>query len=70
MHIDLKSMTGEIIARVPVTQDEHGYLYAEHASLQFEVDCALYGYQEGGVNSDTIEDSQTGDPYVQWELHE
>ena len=65
MHISLYTMTGELIAQAPVTADEHGYLYATHPTFEHEVDCALYGYQEGGVDSDTIDDEH-GTAYMQW----
>ena len=67
MHITLTTMQGNTIAQVPVTTDEHGYLYAEHPTFDHEVECALYGYQEGGVNADTIED-ENGIAYIRWSI--
>lgn len=67
MHISLRTLQDEPIALVPVTTDKHGYLYAAHPTFQFECDCALYGYQDGGVDADTIED-QNGNPYMQWKV--
>jgi hypothetical protein len=65
MHITLTTMNGDLIAQVPITTDEHGYLYAAHPTFEHEVDCALYGYQEGGVDADTIED-ENGIAYIRW----
>ena len=67
MHISLRTMKDEPIALVPITTDEHGYLYATHPILTFEVECALYGYQEGRVESDTLEDAD-GNPYMIWRI--
>lgn len=67
MKISLLNMQGESIALVPVTTDKHGYLYATHPTFQFECDCALYGYQDGGVDADTIDDAD-GVPYMQWRV--
>jgi hypothetical protein len=69
MHITLTTMQGDAIAQVPVTTDEHGYLYADHATLGHEVECALYGYQEGGINTDVIED-ENGVAYIRWSVIE
>lgn len=63
--INLRDMKGELIASVPITRDEYGYLWAEHPTFEFELECALYGYQEGGVHADTIDD-ENGKPYIQW----
>lgn len=67
MNLSLYSLNGDLIAQVPITTDEHGYLYAEHPTFEHEVDCALYGYQEGGVDSDTIED-EAGRVYMTWTI--
>ena len=67
MHITLTLMNGDLLAQVPVTTDEYGYLYAAHPTFEHEVDCALYGYQEGGVDSDTIED-EAGRAYIRWSV--
>ena len=67
MKISLLNMQGESIATAPITTDKHGYLYATHPTFGFEVECALYGYQEGGVDSDTIDD-EDGNPYMQWRV--
>ena len=67
MNITLSRITGETVAVIPITTDEHGYLYAEHPTLQFEVDCALYGFQEGRVSSGTIDDQfPEGAPVMTW----
>ena len=65
MNITLSRINGETVAVIPVTTDKHGYLYASHPTFQFEVDCALYGFQEGQVSSDTIDDDD-GTPYAKW----
>jgi hypothetical protein len=65
MQITLQSMDGAQIAVAPITTDEHGYLYVNHPTFEFEFECALYGYQEGGVSSDTI-DNDDGEPYIRW----
>ncbi len=67
MNLSLYSLGGDLIAQVPITTDEHGYLYASHPTFEHEVDCALYGYQEGGVDSDTIED-EAGRVYMTWTI--
>lgn len=67
MKITLKDMSGVVVACAPITTDEHGYLYADHPTFGFEVDCALYGYQDGGVDHDVIEDDD-GVPYIQWSV--
>jgi len=69
MHITLHTMSGELLAQVPITTDKHGYLYATHPTFYVEVEIALYGYQEGQVNSDTIDDCDTDTPYMQWHVH-
>lgn len=68
MQITLRDMKGAVVTRVPVTQDEHGYLYAQHPTFGFEVDCALYGYQDGGVSVDVITDDDNH-PYMIWEIN-
>ena len=65
MHITLYSMDGAQIAAAPITTDKYGYLHVSHPTFGFEVDCALYGYQEGGVSTDTIDDDD-GNPYIRW----
>jgi hypothetical protein len=67
MNITLQKPSGETVAVVPVVADEHGYLYAEHPVYAFEVDCALYGFQDGGVSSDAIEDAD-GSAYMFWSI--
>jgi hypothetical protein len=66
MHIILSTLQGDTIARIRVRTDKNGYLHATHPTFQFEVDCALYGYQDGGVSSDTIDDDDT--PYMRWSI--
>ena len=66
MHIELYSTTGELIATAPILVDDAGYLLIEHATFDFEFDCALYGYQEGGVSTDTIDDMDSGEPLMRW----
>jgi len=67
MRVILYSTTGEPVAQAPVRVDNHGYLHATHPTFQFEVDCALYGYQEGGVDCDTIEDKEDK-TYMTWRV--
>jgi hypothetical protein len=66
MHIELRSTTGELIATAPIIVDADGYLSIEHSTFDFEFDCALYGYQEGGVSTDTIDDMDSGEPLMRW----
>jgi hypothetical protein len=65
MHITLYSMDGAQIAKVPVTTDEHGYVFADHPTFYFEVEIALCVHREGGVSTDTIDDDD-GNPYIRW----
>lgn len=67
MMIILFSMDGGHIAQAPITTDEYGGLCVTHPNpaLAFAFECALYGYQEGGVSEDTIDDDE-GEPYIQW----
>jgi hypothetical protein len=65
MMIVLFDMAGGHIAQAPITTDKHGYLYVNHPTFEFEFECALYGYQEGGVSTDTI-DNDDGEPYIRW----
>ncbi len=67
MHITLQSMTGELLANAEIVTDKHGYLHADHPTFSFEVECALYGYQEGGVSTDTIAD-EDGNAYIRWTI--
>jgi hypothetical protein len=69
MRIKLTSLDGDIVALVPITLDEYGYLYAHHPTFSFEVECALYGYQDGQVMHDSIDDDN-GDPYIFWAVEE
>lgn len=66
MRVILYTLSGEPVAQAAVKVDAHGYLHATHPTFQFEVDCALYGYQEGGVDCDTIDDDDT--PYMTWRM--
>lgn len=68
MKITFKDMDGAIVACVPIVTDSRGYLYAEHPSLRFEVDCALYLYQDGDISEDVIHDLYTDEPYIQWSI--
>lgn len=67
MQIVLTNLDGSEIARAPITTDAHGYLYVDHPTFQFEMDCALYGYQEGRVSHDSIVDDNDA-PYVLWRV--
>lgn len=70
MHITLYSMDHTPIATVPVIVDDEGYLYVgEHPTFHFEFECALYGYQEGGVSTDTISDMDSDTPFMYWTVH-
>lgn len=71
MKIILRDMDGAKLAEGKIFEDRHGYLYiSERASaFDFELDVALYGYQEGRISSDTIDDDN-GMPYIQWEVIE
>lgn len=69
MRIVLTSPAGDIVALVPITTDEYGYLYANHPTFSFEVECALYGYQDGQVMRDSIDDDD-GKPYIFWAVEE
>jgi hypothetical protein len=66
MQIVLQAIDGKHIATAPITTDEHGYLLIEHHTFDFEFDCALYGYQEGGVSTDIIDDMDSGEPLMRW----
>ena len=68
MMIVLFDMAGGHIAQAPITTDKHGYLHVSHPNpaLAFAFDCALYGYQEGGVSTDTIDEDGDGEPYLRW----
>ena len=66
MNITLTTTNGDTLAIVPITTDEHGYLYAEHPDYVFELDCALAGYHEG-LSTGTI-DSDFDFPAVTWSI--
>jgi hypothetical protein len=60
--------TNEVIAVAEIKMDEYGYLYLDQGStFDFEFECALYGYQEGRVNTDTIDDDDNK-PYIRWTI--
>lgn len=61
--------TGALIALVPITTDQHGYLYADHPTLSQECEYALYGYQEGRISTDTIDDDDDV-PYLVWTIED
>lgn len=65
MQIVLQAIDGKHIATAPIVVDSEGYLYVTHPTFGFEFDCALYGYQEGGVSTDTIDDDD-GVPFMRW----
>lgn len=65
MKILLQGMDDTLVAFVQITKDKSGYLYAEHPTFQDECEAALYGYQDGGINGDTIQD-EDGVDYMKW----
>lgn len=65
MQIVLQAIDGKHIATAPITTDEYGGLCVTHPTFGFEFECALYGYQEGGVSTDTIDDDD-GVPFMRW----
>ena len=70
MHITLTSPAGDTLACVAIIEDEYGYLYVNHHPVfNEELDIALYGYQEGQVNSHHITD-EDGVPYIFWSVGE
>jgi hypothetical protein len=79
MHIIFTSMTGEWIATIPLAADRLGYLYpatevahlptsSDGSTLIDDVEVALFGYQDGGVDTDTIDNFDTGEPYIRWTI--
>ena len=71
MLITLTDTNGKALACSLVKRDQYGYLVLEddHPTFGFELECALYGYQEGGVSTDTIDDDD-GNPYIVWTVEE
>ena len=67
MKILLQGMDDTLVAFVQITKDKSGYLYAEHPTFQDECEAALYGYQDGGINGDTIQD-EDGVDYMKWHI--
>jgi hypothetical protein len=65
MYITLHTVDGKLIAKTPILVDDDGYFYLDPTSHEFDFDCALYGYQEGGVSTDTIEDDD-GKVIMKW----
>ncbi len=62
--------TNETVVKIPVNQHNEGYWFVDFDSplyynFAFQIDCALYGLNEGQVDFDTIEDDE-GREYVRW----
>lgn len=56
------------LSTASVRIDENGHHYVDHhGSWVHEFECALYGYLEGGVDHDTIDDDD-GSPYIHWQI--
>jgi hypothetical protein len=68
MNIHLRKPSGETVAVVPVTTDEHGYLYADHPSYGFELDCALAGFHEGLTTGDIDDQWPDGHIVMTWTI--
>ena len=71
MLITLTDTNGKPFATSLVKRDAYGdlVLAEEHPTFNFEFECALYGYLEGGVSTDTIDDDD-GKPYIVWVIEE
>jgi hypothetical protein len=67
MKILLQGMDDTFVAFVQITKDDHGYVYAEHPTFQFECEIALYGYQNGVMVGEPIEDIDCV-AYMKWAI--
>lgn len=74
MKLILKDIaTDQVVVKIPVKHviDQHfAYWVVDfdsptYKNFSFQIDCALYGMNEGQTMSDTIE-NEDGESYVQW----
>jgi hypothetical protein len=56
MRVYVYTNSRELLCDVPTRVDARGFLAAEHPTFNFEVQVATYCYNEGEMQSGTIED--------------
>jgi hypothetical protein len=62
--------TDTTVVKIPVNEHDEGYWFVDfnspiYQNFSFQIDCALYGLNEGQVDHDTIEDDD-GKEYIRW----
>lgn len=64
--------TNEEVFVIDVVKTDEGFFECDtslpiYQNFEFEIDCALYGLNEGGAAADSVEDEECN-PYVFWKL--